>query len=78
MIVFRLIQVAASGIIPSFLWLSGILFYTPPPHIILIHSSVDGHLCCFHILAIIKNASVNIRVCVSSLNYSFVQMYAQE
>ena len=37
-----------------------------------LHSSVDGHLDCFHILAIRNNASMNIRVCVSSLGSVFL------
>ena len=31
-------------------------------HIFLIHSSVGGHLRCFHVLAIVHSASLNIRV----------------
>ena len=34
-------------------------------YIFLIHSSVDGHLGCFHILSIINNAVMNIRIYVS-------------
>ena len=33
---------------------------------IFIHSSVDGHLGCFHILAVVNSASVNIAAYVSS------------
>ena len=34
-------------------------------HIFFIHSSVDGHLCCFHVLAIAHSASVNTGVHVT-------------
>ena len=32
------------------------------PHTFFIHSSIDGHLCCFPILAIVNNSAVNIEV----------------
>ena len=39
----------------SFLWLISITVYTY--HIVFTHSSVDGDLRCFHILAIVNNAA---------------------
>ena len=34
-------------------------------HIFFIHSSVDGHLGCFHVLAIVNSAAINIQVHVT-------------
>ena len=40
-------------------------------HISFIYSCIDGHLGCFHALAIVNNASMNIRVYVSFLTMVF-------
>ena len=47
-------------------------------HIFFIYSSVNGHLCCCHVLAIVNSVAMNISVHVIFLNYSFVWIYAQE
>ena len=46
-----------------FFLLSNILFFIVY-HIFFIHSSVDGHLGCFHVLDIVHSAAMNIRVYV--------------
>ena len=58
------IHVAANGIISFFLWLSK-YFIVYMYHIFFIHSSVDGHFGCFHVLATVNSAAVNIGVHVS-------------
>ena len=45
---------------------------------ISIHSFVNGHLFCFHVLAIVNSASVNIVGKCILLNYVFFWVYAQE
>ena len=44
-------------------------------HIFFIHSSVDGHFGCFHVLAIVKSAAVNIQF-TSVPSLSRVQLFA--
>ena len=49
----RSIHVAANGIM-SFLFITGLYSTVCTYHIYFIYSSVDGHLGCFHVLAIVN------------------------
>ena len=46
-------------------------------HSFLIHSSANGHLDCFLVLAIVNSASINIEACVS-FNSGFLGVNAQQ
>ena len=47
-------------------------------YIFFIHSSVDGHLGCFHVLATVNSAAVNMRVYVPFQTMVFLWIDAQE
>ena len=62
MMISRSFHVAASGIIPLFFPAEQYsLVYM---HRIFIHSSVDGHLGCFHVMAVVNSAALYIGVLV--------------
>ena len=78
----RSIHVATNGIFHSFLWLSNtprvsvrvcvcvcVCVYTH--HIFFIHSSVDEHLHCFHVLAVADSAALETKVHVNTLGLQF-------
>ena len=46
-------------------------------HDVFIHSSINGHLGCFHALAVVNIASVNIEVPVYFNSYGFLRVCTQ-
>ena len=60
MIISKSNHVAANGVV-SFFFNGWVVFHSIY-HILFIHSSVDGHLGCFRVLAIVHSYALNIRV----------------
>ena len=62
-----------------FLWLSSIPLHTHThthtPYIFFIYSSVNGHLRCFHVLAIVNSAAMNTGVHVSIIQIIVLSGY---
>ena len=74
------IHLFANGWISFFLWLiSFFLYIVYIHHIFFIHSFVDSHLGCFHVLAIVNNAELNkgMQILLWDSDFNFLHIYPE-
>ena len=62
----------ASNGLTSFFWMTELYSIVYRHHIFFIHSSVDGHLGCFYVLAIVNSAALDIGLLASILIRVFI------
>ena len=73
MVISSSIHVAGHYLILFYGWVTLHCIYMY--HIFFIHSSVDGHLGCLHVLAIINSAAVNEKYCFVSLTLIYIYIF---
>ena len=67
----RFIYIVANGKLSSFLWLNNIPLCIYIYHNFFIHSSINGHLGCLHVLVIVSNVANNKRLQIFEFLFLF-------
>ena len=77
MVISRSTHVAANAVI-SFLFMSEYYSIVYMYHIFFIHFSINGHLGCFHVLALVYSAAVDLVITCIFLGHGFLWLDAQD